>query len=409
MLNYRRTKEQKLHDAGDWEQLFKELLKAREKNLLEDLKLSRSLTNLQSEWNLKDKSMFNEIFEQKRLVYRYNHEILQLRKEKHRQKQLSRARKRLNRPKSRIRRIESENNGDPDVNGTEIDQVKELNQPSLVFTEEESGSTQISPVKFIEPDLQDENPQAIPLQFSNILETVTHRHSIPSEKTDWTQLKFPDITKSKTDPRYSRSLHSRSASTSQPLSSHSVEDFGSEDDVKDTIVLKDYWVGDPKAIGSVRRPRVAPEEMTARSKASGEVRKYIRDLPKYPSCSKNCNHPGVCLDSQTLSSDLMPIVEKSKLLKEYKKMARHRDRQESEIPKVPIEMLARVTKGDLEMKSLRGLQQETMEKFNNAVTRSVLTSNDKVTVDVNKSMRIQVGYNYRPTVALQRSYTSSAI
>ena len=85
----------------------------------------------------------------------------------------------------------------------------------------------------------------------------------------------------------------------------------------------EFWIGDPKAIGSVRRPRLPPEMMSARSKNVGEVMKMIRDLPVYPSCSRNCNKPGASFeDFPDEQKNMMPSMVIANVARHYLKTSR---------------------------------------------------------------------------------------
>ena len=93
------------------------------------------------------------------------------------------------------------------------------------------------------------------------------------------------------------------------------DEFGNPLDKDTVLVVGDLWVGDPKAIGSVRRARRSPEELTNRENSIGEVRKLIRDMPQYPLCSRNCNRPGAALESIASSMPVynLPALAKAQL------------------------------------------------------------------------------------------------
>lgn len=95
-----------------------------------------------------------------------------------------------------------------------------------------------------------------------------------------------------------------------------------EEQVDKVVILDDSWLGNPKAISSVRRERQPPEVMTARHKNMGDVMKLIRDLPTYPSCSRNCNHPGVVIDTMGSREPhvMLPSLAKANVRKYNQKM-----------------------------------------------------------------------------------------
>ena len=189
--------------------------------------------------------------------------------------------------------------------------------------------------------------------------------------------------------------------------------------VDPVIIVKDCWVGDPKAIASVRRSRLAPDVMGARHKNIGDVMRLIRDLPMYPSCSRNCNRPGVIFDTMVSSNELMimPSMTKANVKRQLAKslgnpvvtVAVSGVEDSNKITLLPPITESQFTglSEDKNMtkniqKTRPSLRQTIRKDLKKATERDTFTTTQNVIVDSNKSTRFQIGYTYDPVSRLRR-------
>ena len=204
------------------------------------------------------------------------------------------------------------------------------------------------------------------------------------------------------------------------------EGESSENDPLDpVIIVNDYWVGDPKAIGSVRRQRQPPEIMTARHKNVGEVMKLIRDLPMYPSCSRNCNRPGAIFDSMVASSPhtLLPSMAKANVARHYKKKSKMAKaisqvnhavqavaafNRPSPLPPIQDATVAAAStqkkiQKDFQQRqqSLRKTTRELRRNLKRATERLTFKPTQKVVSDGRGGTRVQLSYTFDPVSRLR--------
>lgn len=170
------------------------------------------------------------------------------------------------------------------------------------------------------------------------------------------------------------------------------------------ILLQEYWVGDPHAIGSVRRARRTPTAMNKMEKHNMELRKMLKEVSgKQQSCSRDCNHPGAGIEDPMQQLNLQ-----KHLLQKIRPTA----------SKSHDSFLCRNSSRDTvvsEVKSKhRGIKRTSHILANEvyqAIHRPLFQSISDVYLDQNRSTRVQTGYFInalpRPTLKPKQKSTGS--
>ncbi|CAH1792503.1 unnamed protein product [Owenia fusiformis] len=195
----------------------------------------------------------------------------------------------------------------------------------------------------------------------------------------------------------------------------------------ENLAITDYWVGDPRAVGSIRRDRKSATEMAVQSKAFGELRRAQKDLIGEPLCSRNCNRKGTIHDSdmnntvtivlpkiskpfkprhKAISVDVLAIVEDTcdttdVAIEEHSALA-----QQVSLPGIDMSTFnpSKVTPADPEkvekdLEQTRITRTKKIKKLNDnyekAKNTTLFSKESTAIVDVNKDTRIRVGYSYK--------------
>ena len=270
-------------EAGDWEKLYEALLKAKEKNNMLEVRLQRKTDLIEMQRRHRDKALFNDIFEQRKLVFKYQNQGDSPRATKGQGQEGKVKDRYIKKMPKTEREITAETKAKTAV-------VTNLNTPrwklerKLTLPNLGGGGTR--------------KPQALELE--------SHR---PSEKL--MQLTLPTVTQttglSLTARPAERTKHRPSVAGIQeslPLTNAHLQRYSTmpnlhivgdtyatqaaqEKEENDTAA-EELWVGEPEAIGSVRRPRLKPEEMSTSTQPKGEARKLLIELSTPNTCSRNC-------------------------------------------------------------------------------------------------------------------------
>lgn len=284
------------------------MLKAREKNMLEDLKLQREMTALDVERRHLDKVMYNDMFEQRRLAYKLKQEVADIKKRTEtelKRRVTSRAllrakltgsqtdsavfttcmdaageRTRLHSDSSQPRDIHSRpmfpaittgNSRRPSMLHSRLSQ----SMPTLPsIRDEDAPSNTARDLHGPDTGLEAAPPKA-KVRFMNLIKKVVEERADSmaqddqgaeegrSKKTTWPSLLDRLL------PKYPPA---RMTSVTMPEGESQEDQALLPGDGEAVMVLTDFWVGDPKAINSVRRPCKPPDDMNNREKSIGEVR-----------------------------------------------------------------------------------------------------------------------------------------
>ena len=210
------------------------------------------------------------------------------------------------------------------------------------------------------------------------------------------------------------------------------------------IILSDYWVGDPRAIRSVRRPQNNPKEVSNCSECIGKTMHLIRDMPLYPACSRNCarTRRSDSLAAHTQENGFIPEIVRKKMNKEIKRSLNlNSNTEEANIKEEvfqeenkPINEAVEeviegenMTKKENKNKEIRPTDVEVLEtqvkgsKFKSTVkvVRSVLNAlssmegesaferDETVTSDANNTTRVIIGYKYKPLPRLSETQNTT--
>ena len=410
-------------------------------NHLEDVKLKRFLTLLELHTSHVEKNLSNEMFEQKRLAFKLKCEAKNIKRDKidnygriHGKKQDRKRGKAMRKFDSLLSLCES--NGiqgslqSAQQNGREIltgglpgivnDVVKGLKN-----TEAESGDPMQESVK----KSTNLNPQISNFIGNNSSEDDGNDETV--EDIDGIRFQNKDTNKRKTKSN-NKLPNLLTGKFNINLSKGHFRRKSLLEYSQSMINAKDYWVGDPTAIGSVRRARKNIEEMNSRSRSMDKVHKLIRELPV--ECSKNCNKPMFRLES--LVSSQQPVVSALDLATQRRvfelkqrptkrKLQMFKRHPEIEEHKTGISKVIEETKDthnpgtktisafDLKYLSsifrknamkkvsesrldLNKKNKEIQKRTQLVKIRSSVKTAEQLVVDVNKSTRIQVGYTFDP-------------
>lgn len=236
-------------EAGDWERLYEALLKAKEKNIVLDVRLQREKSVIEMARKHRDRTLFNDIFEQKQLAYKYKCQKQKAEKTNKRAVEAAKADRRkmiskMSLPSITIRKQSVVVNKPPRQTLTKtftLPLVKSDVRPTArTYPEETIQHTERSVLHPMKPPVDD--------LHKNNTETNLRRSCT-----------FPNL--------YTLFDKSGNTITGNPLSAA-------------------HWVGDPEAINSVRRKRLDPDEMTDHSKPCGEARKLLIELAAPQACSR---------------------------------------------------------------------------------------------------------------------------
>ena len=409
-------------------------------NHFEDVKLKRSLTLLELHRSHTEKNFSNEMFEQKRLAFKLKCEAKNIKRDKidnygriHGKKQ--------NRKRGKVmRKFESlislpESNGiqgslqsAPQL-GTECltdglpgivnDVGKELQN-----TEAESRVLMQEADKKL-PNLKQQicnsigNNSGEKKDNDEIGDDIDNNNNV-SDGTNTRKMKpnkLPKLLNEKLNIKFSKQGHMRRKS----LLEYS----------QTMINMKDYWVGDPMAIGSVRRARKNVEDMNSRSRSMDKVHKLIRELPV--ECTRNCNKPMFRLESLVSSQQSVVSTVDFAAQRRAFELKQHPDKHKRHPGNLSLEKedktgLSKVIEkpkdtdkpetkmiSGFDLKYLSSIfrknamkkvaesrldlnkKNKAMQKRTQLVrNRSSVKTAEQLVVDVNKSTRIQVGYNFDP-------------
>ena len=428
---------------------------ARVVNLLEDLKLKRSLTLLDLHRSHLKKTINNEIFEQKRIAFKFKCEVRNIKKNKNENVKKTEENKSRRKQKKTMKKFDSfislcESSGicsnEPEKELVDINNIapgKIVDLPKIV-TELKSGLIQTALLADDLKNLPDHDVKLPPIEktttTSNDKELDTKDNldgteekddgsnldTNAKEKTGLLEVRkkgtidrlFPDIL----TPRFkTRRTNDEGQMDRKPLLENSHR----------MIPVKDYWIGDPIAIGSVRRPRKNIAEMTSRNKSMGPVQKLIREIPF--GCSKNCDNPSSKLESQVSSQAILVPATKFAAQRKAFEMLKRSERSVSlekmsddatknsegiETEKTPEDIttnkqqkpisgfdlkyftsifrknaLQKVAKRRLD---LNKKNKEMQKRLQVVRQRSSVKAAENFVVDVNKTTRVQVGYTFDP-------------
>ena len=237
------------------------------------MRLGRQLTALEKQRVHRDSSMFNDIYEQKQLVFKYKREVKEIRKEVNKSEQRT-ARREARKHLQQVRSYDAT----AETDAHEQLAVLEAAGGSAAVEEDAEVKGEAATVETVPAPTQDIEIQ--PVNKAD-LENDDPRLS----------LRPGLLTKSSTMPN----LTVIAAEPEKPPQ-------------KLDIVTAEYWVGDPVAIHSVRRPRLQPNEMSDRAQPFGQARKLMVNMPKYPLCSRNCNKPSARLEALMPDASLLPRI-----------------------------------------------------------------------------------------------------
>ena len=408
-------------------------------NHFEDVKLKRSLTLLELHRSHTEKNFSNEMFEQKRLAFKLKCEAKNIKRDKidnygriHGKKQ--------NRKRGKVMRKFESLISLPESNGIQgslqsahqlatecltdgLPEIMNDEGKELQNAEAESGVPMQKSDKKL-PNLKQQISNSI-RNYSGELndnveigEDVDNNNNVSdgTNKRKMKPNKLPNFLNEKLNIKFSKG-HMRRKS----LLEYS----------QTMINMKDYWVGDPMAIGSVRRARKNVEDMNSRSRSMDKVHKLIRELPV--ECTRNCNKPMFRLESLVSSQrsvvsavDFAAQRRAFELKQRPDKRKRHpgnlplEKEDETGLSKViekPKDAYKPETKiiSGFDLKYLSSIFRKNamkkvaesrldLNKKNKEIqkrtqlvrNRSSLKTAEQLVVDVNKSTRIQVGYNFDP-------------
>ena len=273
-------------------------------NLVEDVKLKRSLTLLELHKSHTEKNFSNEMFEHKRLAFKLKCEAKNIKRDKidnygriHGKKQ--------NRKRGKVmRKFESlmslrESNGIRDSLQSAQQFATECLTDGLPGIVNDAGK-ELQATKSESWDrIMQESGKKLPNLKQQIRNSIGNNsgkndgngeigqdvdnNDDVSEGTNTTKMKpnkLPNLLNEKFNVKFSK----------QHMRRKSLLEYS-----QTMINMKDYWVGDPMAIGSVRRARKNVEDMNSRSRSMDKVHKLIRELPV--ECTRKCNKPMFRLES----------------------------------------------------------------------------------------------------------------
>lgn len=255
-------------EAGDWEKLYFALLKAKEKNIVLDVHLQRRKDVIELERQQRDRSLFNDIFEQKQLAFKYKRQKKKLKKRSPDDSQTKELQNTTEEPADTSIRDDSR------VTRHLTIPVLTLQRPSITTNtmkgnKYSSHSREASPTKLMLPSVRDKEGRKSP---------HTHRGSFRKEHTT--------ILSSREEKKHTNGLGTIKEETNLKRSNTLPNLYTIYDKSGQSPSTGDYWVGEPEAIGSVRRPRLNPDEMTDHTQPSGEARKLLIDLANPRLCSR---------------------------------------------------------------------------------------------------------------------------
>lgn len=304
-------------------------LRARAKNHTEDVRLQHILATYSLEKKQWERRVFNETFEQRHLAYALKREADGIkRREKKKQERIG-YKKEVQHLGNQQYIAELRKKMDSGKSGIMISTGASL--PPVVMTDgKEQGqgdagksawaklsSRTLAQSKTNNEHQAKEDFSQNNYRFANLVQTVMYENK-PSQSSEMKKVNLTEIV-NRLFPKPLRQAMSMADlerlkcldPADREVSPIDIGDDLENEPTEKSLLSEDFWIGDPKAIGSVRRPRLPPEVMSARSKNIGDVMKLIRDLPVYPSCSKNCNKPGAKFDEMTTSQEektMMPSL-----------------------------------------------------------------------------------------------------
>ena len=433
------------------------LAHARTVNLLEDLKLKRSFTLIDLHRADLEKNIKNEIFEQKRVAFKLKCDVRNLKKDTSGSVEETKENKKVRGRKKTMKKFDSlmslcQSSGycsiDSEKGFAQIDNIthgKTVDLPKIV-TELKNELLQTGLLSNELKNLPDSEVRLPPIPVfnngvqdakANLDETGDKNSDTNDEKADTNNLDankkplrkkdritklFPDIL----TPRMKTNLPI-AQKRDEKIKKKSLLEYSQR-----MITVRDYWVGDPMAIGSVRRPRKNITEMNSRKKSMGPVHKLIREFPI--GCTRNCDNPGSKLES--LVSSQPSFVPASKFAAQ-RKAFQLKKLSEKPIPsdKLMDETALKTERQGTIEKTSGGIERQVQPKIISGFDLKYLTSTfrknammkaaekrqdfqkkskeiqkrmklvrhrssvkpaENFVVDVNKTTRVQVGYTFNP-------------
>ena len=397
-------------------------------NHQEDLKLKKSLTLLDLHQSLVEKNFSNDIFEAKKLAFKLKCDAKNIEREKidnfgkiigkKQDKKRSYAMKKFDSLISLAQTNGSYNQSEGDsFSSTERDindTKKALKTVEALRSSDEQREK--SKVKLPNLDLQKGLPKNH--ERCEMNGNTSEGNDITQEKSN----KLPKIFTAKINIK---------CSTTKDLQKQTYRRKKSILECSEgMITMKDYWVGDPVAIGSVRRPRKNVEEVNSRSRSMDKVHKLVRELPT--DCSRSCNKPMSRLESLVSSQQstvsavdfavqrrafVVKHPQKSIVLPHISKHYQERKAQEAKEPNnkriisgFDLKYFSSVFRKNA-MKKVADSRKELHKKNKEIQMRTQLVKNrssmkaaEQLVVDVNKSTRIQVGYTFDPLGPFARGH-----
>lgn len=454
------------------------MMKAREKNQIEDHKLHKWKVQLEVEQRHVEQVMYNEMFEQKKIAYQLKQEVTKKKqklrdfsseekaKRGERRKMLA---QRMNLSEEMFKEIEEEDEQKnslpiiqekPDRQESKVDvtsnalnlKQRSLSMPTLPSINQEGKNSHVATVMVTvgenkpvsreanihsaEGDRTDQNsregnetgansrasnskeentdtdaPKRPKLgRFANLINKVVEQNREEKDAKP-KKIKFEAVVDRLFPKAPISQSHNLLAVPSQDTLTRDGEgETNYNPAMDDLVVITDFWVGDPKAIGSVRRARLTPDAMSCREKSISEVRKLLRDMPRYPSCSRNCNRPGAALESIASSMEVFNLPTISKLKKavsvDVLPVSAETAEQGLLLPDITYASSSFHKKAAQaardQKQSLRQANKSLMTKFDQAAQSNQFKKKDEIVIDPTKGTRIQIGYAYDPIKNLKK-------
>ena len=161
------------------------------------------------------------------------------------------------------------------------------------------------------------------------------------------------------------------------------------------IQQKDYWIGDPVAVTSVRRPCVSSIDI-AKSNGAGQIKDTLSIIHPFHRCSRQNKHILTKIVNKSSSSPNKCKIDKEVNIAGWNictdSLAAILSNQE--------EFIRKHRKHNIECKTLSSTAQIIDKEFNFLRGRKPVTATAAVYNDVNNQTRLAVGFKYKP---LQRT------
>ena len=323
----------------EWERLFRALFKAKTKNILEEIKLQRSLDQIRTEEKHLEKYHYTEIFNQKKVVHNSRTQVMmsriqelqqrgmdiscelaKLKEEAEsavaRRKEKATSRDMTKKQPSFTKKITGKNKKSeiprdtsfPVVNGQKKDKGDNINQLSLnalkakMYDRDKIRTSDKGAAKtgLVSQDKCDPSADHKCGKGARSL-PVSHERTQPFTSAG----RMSDIWEEVDEDEGENNIKLGKRSQTLP----DLRTLGELDKVQEAVgqsvtlpVLRDTWIGQPEAIGSVRRQRRPPDELMAPHKHRSvvDVRNFLETVPNYSSCTRNCYRASLCGEAPTL-------------------------------------------------------------------------------------------------------------